>query len=194
MHAATLRSLQLELERFYALEETPDITQFVRVSSEATRETVLLRQDGEHLELAVVLPTAIEGQAPTAYATDLSLQLVEAVSHFVYIAERARTGLPTTQLELELQAEVDKFVMLALGDAPLERPRARALHVDLYERVRYLHPENTEAGARYRLANDLAARFVARLMLGEDVRTHRGALCRFYRSGQAEKIRLARAA
>ncbi|MCH7929016.1 MAG: ATP-binding protein [Proteobacteria bacterium] len=35
---------------------------------------------------------------------------VEGVSHFVLVAERARRELPVTQLELELQAEIDKFL------------------------------------------------------------------------------------
>jgi hypothetical protein len=194
MHAITLRSLQLRLEQFYELEQAPDITGFIQISNDGSREKVLLRQDGDDLEVAVILPAAIEQADAAGYERDLWLQLVEAVSHFVYIAERARTGLPTTQLELELQAEVDKFVVVALTSQPLGRQKARLLHGDLYERVRFLHPEDTEAGARYRLANDLAARFVARVILKGDGRARRGQLRRFYRSGQAEKIRLASAA
>jgi hypothetical protein len=77
----------------------------------------------------------------------------------------------------------------------IDSEQARTLHARLYERVRYLHPPGSEDGDRYRLANDLAARFVARLLERSDaaagvVRTLR----RFYRSGQAEKIHLARAA
>jgi hypothetical protein len=74
------------------------------------------------------------------------------------------------------------------------RRSALALHGDLYEKVRFLHPEHSEEGARYRLANALAARFMARLILERDAGKRHGALRRFYRSGQTEKIRLARAA
>ena len=194
MHADLLRGLQLRIEAFYGLERAPDIIEFVRIGSEGTRETVLVRQDGEDVELAVVLPAAVQRRDGQSFATDVWLQLVEAVSHFVYLAERARTNLPVTQLELELQAEVDKFVLSALSGKPLPPRRARALHVRLYEQVRFLHPADSEAGARNRLATDLAARFAARLMVHRDERARRGVLRRFYRSGQAEKIRLAQAA
>ncbi|HMJ12745.1 MAG TPA: hypothetical protein VK524_15090 [Polyangiaceae bacterium] len=194
MHGATLRNLQLRIEEFYGLEQAPDIVEFVRVADEDERETVLIRQDGEYVEIAVVLPKTVKNAHPRQYATDTWLQLIEAVSHFVYISERARIGLPATQLELELQAEVDKFVVAALSSKRLGHERARKLHGQLYEKVRFIHPEGSEAGVRYRLANELAARFIARLLFGRDVRAHRGVLRQFYRSGQTDKIRLARAA
>ena len=45
----------------------------------------------------------------------------------------------------------------------------------------------TELGDRYRTANDLAARFVRRLLGCGPLSTH-ATLRRFYRAGQAEKI------
>jgi hypothetical protein len=184
-----LRSVQRKLEHFYALERAPDVVDFVHTAEPGRRETLLVRESDDALEIRLVLPPLGD---PTSL--DRFLQLVEGVSHFVYVAERARTNLPATRLELELQAEVDKFVVLARGDR-IDSEQARALHGRLYERVRYLHPADSEDGERYRLANDLAARFVARLLersaeVGGVVRTLR----RFYRSGQAEKIHLARAA
>jgi hypothetical protein len=184
-----LRSVQHQLERFYALERAPDVVDFVRTGEPGHRETLVLRQDDDELEIRLLLPPLDD-----LGSLDRFLQLVEGVSHFVYVAERARTNLPATRLELELQAEVDKFVVLALGGR-IEPEQARAMHGRLYERVRYLHPPGSEDGDRYRLANDLAARFVARLLeksdeVGGVVRTLR----RFYRSGQTEKIHLARAA
>lgn len=193
-HHRTLRSVQLEIERVYGLERAPDVVDFVRMGGESSRETLVLRQRDDELEIALVLPPVkdpAELTAPHYGPSDAWLQLVEGVSHFVYVAERARTQLPATRLELELQAEVDKFVLLAFTGAPLDPERSSALHDQLYERVRYLHAADTEDGQRYRMANDLAARFVARLSGREDrLRTLR----RFYRAGQAEKIRLARAA
>jgi hypothetical protein len=184
-----LRSVQRQLERFYALESAPDVVDFVRTGEPAGRETLVLRQAEDALEIRLLLPPLDD-----LGSLDRFLQLVEGVSHFVYVAERARTNLPATRLELELQAEVDKFVVLARGGR-IDSEQARTLHARLYERVRYLHPPGSEDGDRYRLANDLAARFVARLLERSDaaagvVRTLR----RFYRSGQAEKIHLARAA
>lgn len=198
---SVLRGLQRRLEQFYALEDAPDVVAFVRTGSEESRETLLLRELEGELEIAVVLPPHEHIDERSLTASDLWLQLAEGVSHFVYLAERARTNLPATRLELELQAEVDKFVLLATegGGLPtgLHRQSHRRLHSLrrwLYEHVRFLHPEGTEAGERYRLANDLAARFVTRTFSRMDAPTAHQALRRFYRSGQTEKIHLARAA
>ena len=193
-----LRWIQRRIEHFYELENAPDVVEFVRTGAADHRETLVLRQTADELELALVLPPL--GDLPpleelSGSADDRWLQIVEGVSHFVYVAERARTNLPATRLELELQAEVDKFVLLALSHRPaLQPPRVRRLHGHLYERVRFLHPADSEDGQRYRLANDLAARFVDRLVKKDDPTHTTRTLRRFYRSGQTEKIHLARAA
>jgi hypothetical protein len=184
-----LRRLQRGIERYYALERAPDVALFVEDAARAEREVLLVRETDDALELKLVLP----GGSPPAGANDRFLQFVEGVSHFVYLVERARTGLPATQLELELQAEVDKFVMLALGARRTDRHSLLDLHTLLYERVEFLHPESSEAGSRYRLANELAARFTVKL-IDVEAQAARMLLQRFYRAGQSEKIHLARAA
>jgi len=193
-----LRLVQHRLERFYELERAPDVVEFVRVANDGSRESLVLRQSEDELEIALYLPPVSNADdlvVPRFGASDAYLQLMEGVSHFVYVAERARTNLPTTRLELELQAEVDKFVLLAFGDERLETVSTPTdLHGHLYERVRYLHPPDSEDGVRYRLANDLAARFVARLVAKNDSELVLKTLKRFYRAGQTEKIRLAQAA
>jgi len=194
-----LRGLQRRLKQFYALEDAPDIVEFVRTGAEDSRESLLLREEDSELEIAVVLPPHTGQDDEASVAGDLWLQLAEGVSHFVYLAERARTNLPATRLELELQAEVDKFVLLATEGGTLPAARPRHSHVQdlrrwLYVRVRFLHPEGTEAGDRYRLANDLAARFVTRTFLRLGPNAAHRTLRRFYRSGQTGKIHLARTA
>jgi hypothetical protein len=160
----------------------------VRESQEPeARESLLLRESEGSVELALVVPSSAES------GNDGWLQLAEGVSHFVYVANRARQELSSTQLELELQAEVDKFVLLVLERVPYDRGEAIEVHSRLYEDVRFLHAAGTELGDRYRTANDLAARFVRRLMGFGPQATHT-ALRRFYRAGQADKIRLVAAA
>lgn len=186
-----LRALQQALEQFYELEQAPDISLFARSGDGDSRETLLLREQDGHLEIALVLPE-LDDEALVPGPSDAWLQLAEGVSHFVYVAERVRTELPATLLELELQAEVDKFVLLAFATRPALDPHS--LHESLYENVRFLHPADSELGGRYRMANDLAARFVARLVARADATSSLATLRRFYRAGQAEKIHLARAA
>jgi hypothetical protein len=183
------RHVQRRIESFYCLEPGPDIGEFVRQSDDGTRESLVLREGNDALELLLLVPKLSDPPS-----LDERMQVVEGVSHFVYLAERARVGLPTTVLELELQAEVDKFVLLAFDEASHSLRRAEGVCHALFRKVRYMHARGTENGDRYRLANDLAAR-VSRRLFGLRARTEaRRWLIRFYRSGQTEKIRLARAA
>ncbi|HEX4478624.1 MAG TPA: hypothetical protein VH142_26260 [Polyangiaceae bacterium] len=185
------RSVQQRLERFYSLEPGPDVSDFLRRGNHDSREALFVRHGEDGVEVGLMLPGG--GRDPRS-SDDERLQLLEGVSHFVYLAERARVDLPMTELELELQAEVDKFVLLAFDGKRLAAKRARSVRASLYESVRYLHDAASEKGARYRLANDLAARVSHRLVERlRDGEAHHF-LRRFYRAGQAEKIRLASAA
>jgi hypothetical protein len=190
------RVLQRRLETYYALEETPCVSNFLAIAEPGERETLLVRQDDEGVEMRLVVPecTLQEALVPSKMS-DAYLQILEGVSHFVLLCERIRTGLPTSQLELELQAEVDKLVLIssvANRQRPREQERER-LHSVLYEQVTFLHAEGTETGSRYRTANRLAARFTKRLSQLSPV-AQRQILLRFYRTGLTEKVRLAQAA
>jgi hypothetical protein len=188
-----LRRIQSELERFYGLERAPNVTRFVRDGDQGSREVVLLRESADELEIALVLPPESK-QIPSGGAlSDVWLQVAEGVSHFLYLVERARVSLPVTKLELELQAEVDKFV-LSLGFSSFSANDARGLLDRMFDSPRFLHPEDSEAGERYRLAHNLAARFVSRVFVANDRARARARLRTFYRAGQTEKIRIARAA
>lgn len=191
---ALLAWLQERIASYYALDEVPDVRDFVRAVRDDQREELLVRQIDDAIEIALLLPERVLAEAERGIDPDVVLQAVEGVSHFVFLAERARTGLPTTRLELELQAEVDKFVLLALAGDPTGHAERRELRRTLFESVRYLHDESTEEGVRYRLANDLAARYVRRFHPEVSHGAARAELRRFYRAGQSEKIRMARAA
>jgi hypothetical protein len=191
-----LNDLQNRLGTLYRLEPAPDIVPFVQVHDEG-REQVLVKESEGTLELAVVLPNASVLALNDVQAGDMDAYLgaVEGVSHFTHLAERARTCLPTTLLELELQAEVDKFALLAPNARAKGRAELALLHRRLYENVRFLHAPGTEPGMRYRLANELAAKLWATWLhyFGESAALDRE-LVRFYRAGQADKIRMVQAA
>jgi hypothetical protein len=185
-----LRRIQRELEAFYGLERGPNVTRFVRDGDEGSREVVLVRETETELEMALVLPPESKRVSLGGALDDVWLQVAEGVSHFIYLVERARVSLPVTKLELELQAEVDKFVLsLGFCTDPAERLVQR-----LFDSPRFLDAEDSEDGARYRLAHQLAARFVSRAFVANDRARARERLRSFYRAGQAEKIHLARAA
>lgn len=193
--------IQAALCRLYGIDDAPAVDDFIRpCEGEIDREVLLLREDGDGVEIAVHLPqSALDGRAQLRF--DEVCQVIEGVSHFVFLVERARRELPLTQLELELQAEVDKYVIFVhdLHDGRRFEPhRAARVRARLFEAVSYLDPPGTEKGDRYRLANDLAARFAGML---EKRFARQGrfeqllhALRRFYAAGQYEKINLACAA
>jgi len=120
---------------------------------------------------------------------------LEGVSHFIYLAWNAAHDRAVSLLELELQAEIDKYVSSwwLLREQDPERYPAE-LHRLLFERTRI---DERLAGGRadlYREANQNAARFcrrLERLLLAETERRRAEALCelrRFYRLSRERKM------
>lgn len=180
-----------ELERYYDT-TAEDVRPFLRVRGESdAREALLVRHDDDAVEIALVLPDRLATAPWATLSFDDRCQLVEGASHFLVVCERARRELPTTQLELEIQAEVDKWLVLSRGGrlAPHDDD---ALHAALFDDPDFLDDAGSEAGERYRIANRAAAKLVKRLSQ-EFARTGRfaelrGALHRFFHAGQAEKL------
>lgn len=187
--------MQRRLQTVYGLEEAPCVSDYVTLAAPGERERLLLRQlEEDYVELRLVVPECpLSDALVPSRMSDSYLQVLEGVSHFVLVAERIRIGRPTSQLELELQAEVDKLVLIQhCLDTLLPHQSAR-LHHRLYEQVSFLHPPDSEQGERYRLANRLAARFtkrLARLSASE----RRALLRQFYHMNLSDKMHLARAA
>ena len=153
------------------------------------------------------MPPLVErGENRPEAGLDAVCQIIEGVSHFVYVVERARVQREATELEMELQADVDKWVVLAAsvasrGSLDVDRsadlrspPPTSALSSSEHGR----EPPPSERGERYRVANDTAHRFVRRLERDYLERARfgemRAELRRFFRVGQEEKLRLARVA
>jgi len=187
--------LQRRLQTLYGIDDVPCVGDYVTLAEPGEREQLLLREmDEDYVELCLVVPDCpLRDALVPSTLSDTYLQVVEGVSHFVLVAERIRVGRPTSQLELELQAEVDKLVLIEHCLGALPQQAAVNLHHKLYGQVHFLHPAGSEQGDRYRLANRLAARFTRRL--GRlDTSERRALLRRFYQMDLGEKIRLAEAA
>ena len=129
-----LEKIQGVIERTYDLESGHRVSDFVvtcpkfahyfglRPDAGARQEQVLVRGDSAAVDLAVCLNEQVlerlRDQNPMASLHDGNLEAfwtaLEGVSHFVYLVWNASRSRQVTQLELELQAEVDKFVTTAL--------------------------------------------------------------------------------
>jgi hypothetical protein len=215
MGAGTLASLQGALADIYDLPATPDVheylltsrAQLAQFSARGGDEQLLVAQEGDTLSLALYIDAAVlerlERRDPFAVldAENLAdyLTAAEGVSHFVYMAWNAGHDKPVTLLELELQAEVDKYVLGAwLLRAQGGGRFPRELHRVLFERA---HVDPCIAGERaglYRRASDYAGRFCTRVA-GRLERARRAPsrrvdgdllaeLRRFYRWGSARKF------
>jgi len=193
-------AVQNALERLYELDRVVDVDAFVARAESGERESLIVREsrDGA-LEMSVRVPRLARRAFDVTRDPDLDplCQLIEGVSHFVYLADRASAGRETTQLELELQAEVDKYVVLAASMEMFDLTASAALRVRLYELVRFAHDEGSVLGERYRVANRLARSYTRRLereyVAPRRYGAMRGELRRFYRMGQEGKLRLGRA-
>jgi hypothetical protein len=116
---------------------------------------------------------------------------VEGVSHFVLAVWCAAHERAVSALELELQAEVDKYVTCLLATEPTAAASAVLRH-RLYRDVAWEPDLDADERDRYRAANDNAHRYAAWLE-HEFVARRRipdmlAALRRFYRQPLARKL------
>lgn len=120
---------------------------------------------------------------------------VEEVSHFNYLLFHAAAGRPVSQLELEVQGEVDKFLVTffsVLAGRAYDRTTFDVLIEQLFYRFRLAESLSPEQRERYEAANALARRFVLKWRAEMDEGKGREAafrlLRRFYRLGPAERM------
>ena len=201
-----LVDVQRRLESLYALEPEAPVTDFL-VDDDAGQgpgsgSRTLLVQDGDAVAMGVVLDPRV---AALLDALDPRVQLdrrnldpfcaaIEEVSHFVYLSFCARAERTVTQLELELQGEVDKYLtaafLLSQQNEGAVSTRLRDLLFRHYRLGPGLSPEQAE---RYHAASTLAYRYCGwlersflrrRAGLADLAREAR----RFYRLGQREKL------
>lgn len=121
---------------------------------------------------------------------------LEGVSHFHYLVWSLARGRNVSLLELELQAEVDKYATaVALMTRQQSGRFPGALHAQLFHAVSFLPQLDEISRHRYQEANRHAARF-CRSLEERFLRVRRqrpelwvAELRRFFRRGHQEKIR-----
>lgn len=206
--------LQVGLQEIYELAVPHNVSDFLITSPESVRslengagrhdvrEKLLVRSDPDSVRLSLYLDQAVidnlERNSPLAGLNGDNLEdfclALEGVSHFLYLTWNAGFGRPVTLLEMELQAEIDKFVMGRKylpagmeGNSPL-----RLIEI-LFRSVVY-HSELDEVEQRrYRDANNYAAQYCSRLesefMRGRAPLDLLNELRRFYRLPRHTKFR-----
>ena len=209
-----LARVQRGLESLYRVDTGVAVDEFVidaaardqLIRSRRPREQLIAVETEGEMNLALYIDRAaldnLERHDPSHALGNHNLGdfllAVEGVSHFIYAVMCARSERPLTQMELELQAEVDKYVTCLLLGEPA-RAASEQIRTRLFGECEYEPDLDAEEAERYRAANDNAHRYAAYLesefldrrripdMLSE--------LRRFYREGLAGKLsRIARAA
>ena len=142
----TLSRLQRGLEELYRVETGVDVDDYVISSNtrdaivnppaRKSREQLLVGECEDEASIALFIdPAALANLTtndPSRSLGDHNLQdfllAVEGVSHFIYAICCARADRRVTQLELELQAEVDKYVTCLLVTETETRQQSSPQH------------------------------------------------------------------
>lgn len=203
--------LQEQLESLYGVQcgldvrdfliSNPEIVEFVEPAAEGrdVQEKLLVLQDGEDVDLALYIDAEVlehlEARDPSTGVDRDNLAeywiALEGVSHFIYFVVNALRGSSVTLLELEMQAEVDKYVSTCLSMAT-EGPRADRVHEILFEETVFHEDLDESDLERYRDASRFAGKYCHRLKpLLDDGRVEElmADIRYFYRLGQSAKIR-----
>jgi len=206
-----LRPLQHLLETIYDARSGQDVRDFLLTRrhqlpaerrAHAADEEVVLIDARREIHLGVYIDAAVlerlQASDPLRCLTGANLAdfltALEGVSHFIYLTWNARHDRGVSQLELELQAEVDKYVAswwLLRRQHPRHLPRE--LHHVLFRRARIDESMDRSRRDLYAAATHCAARFCTRLesaLSSNRPALHRTALTalrRFYRLGSLSK-------
>jgi len=178
-----------------------DSEQFVELSGDApdAPEVLLLQENEDNLDLTLFLDSCVmENASKTNWQEEWTGDcfndhciVLEGVSHFLYLVWNAHYDRAINVLELEVQAEVDKFVFAALI-ANRSGQAIPHLITRLFEQVTYRDGLSDQVRARYESANRFAALYCQWLYEEFEFCTSNGELraelARFYRLIGSAKI------
>jgi hypothetical protein len=208
-----LHALQLRLQTIYEIDTDYDVEEFVISdvmlaqqlenprSSRQIPEKLLVHQHDEGLDISLFLDRDIlknlrqDNPTQALHRGNLAdfCTVTEGISHFVYLIWNDHHERSITLFELELQAEVDKYVMAAAllaeqqdGTLPHNLP-----HI-LFDNPSFDSQLNRREQQRYRLANAYARQYChslhrSLLELGDSVLITRE-IRQFYRLLHYKKI------
>jgi hypothetical protein len=208
-----LQPLQQRLQTIYEIDTDYDVEEFVfsdgRLAqqlqsagqSRQLPEKLLVYEHADGLDISLFLhqdllrKLRLDNPTQALHPGNLAdfCTVTEGISHFVYLIWNAHHARSVTLFELELQAEVDKYVMSAAllaeqlgGSLPHNLP-----HV-LFDNPSFDHQLSRDEHRRYRLANAYARHYCHNLHrclleLGDSVLITRE-IRRFYRLLHHKKI------
>jgi hypothetical protein len=153
--------VQRRLESLYGLDPEAPVTDYLVPAGAVSHlpgggSRTLVAQEGDEVSVGVVLDESVgaglERTDPRERLDGSNLgsftTLTEEVSHFLYVLSRARRDRSMTQLELELQGEIDKYLVVlffrGLEDEGAVSERLRQLLFERYELTAGLSVESSD--------------------------------------------------
>ncbi len=168
-----LSQLQALLESIHGIEAGAPVAGFLVSAAERARlaptsspnEALLVAENGEGLRIGLFLDEGVLAHlarpvdaAWTHERLSAFCAAAEGVSHFVYLSHRARADRPVSQLELEAQAELDKYLCVVLQLWAVGRRAASTqLRRRLFESISLRAGLSAHERDRYKLASALGA-------------------------------------
>ena len=206
-----LNGLQQRLETIYEVNLGYQVADFVITDAtlaqqldtsdnpRVSAEKLLVYEEAGELSLSLYLDDALltAWDKDDLQAVNLAdyCTILEGVSHFLYLCWNASQGREVSCLELEMQAEVDKFIMLisalSFQDDGLH---PRQLHDWLFDQPNFDQSLSQTELTRYRDANHFAGKYCRQLTRNHLRQTQFDSrmlneLRRFYRLSFHHKLR-----
>lgn len=211
-----LKKIQQQFEKIYQLPQDLSIEDFL-INEEALEKLqgkqctplttpnlkglMLLLPEEDELSLAIYLNEQVinnlHKHSPFLGLNETNIHdfciMAEEVSHFLYATWKARHSIQITRLELELQAEVDKFIICTFYCSNHETCFDRTILKELlFETFNLEKGLPVELKDRYSTASKFAlhyCHFLENHFIKKDhLRQMMGEIRRFYRLGQTDKI------
>lgn len=177
-----LAPIAAELQQLYRIDPMPPLAECL-ISTErfqdycrthptvdaTTRETLIIEQHATHVDVGLyIAPEILERVRRNppwhnlhADNVDATCVAIEGVSHLVCLWWKQHRELPCSLLELELQAEIDKYLLCSRWLAQQGRPRTQLL-TRLFHHYALGGGMTGEAAQRYHRASRLAWQFCRR--------------------------------
>jgi len=204
----SLNYFQQQLQAIYEIDTVYSVHDFLitdkrladilscQINPRDNDERLLIAEHEDGLDLSLYIAADVMKHLENAHPEDLIQQgkysefclMLEGVSHFLYIVWNAQYQKKVTLLEMELQAEIDKFILLQpLADSDSN------LQNWLFEKNGFDEMLTESELERYKQANFYAAKYCMGLQQHYKPRDLNDGLLkelrRFYRLGQEDKIR-----
>ncbi len=186
-----LELMQIHLEETYGAKTGLQVKEFVRSIAKLDKlgSLVVQTQNNSDLDLALLFDRDIlaafdSSATPSTRALSVTF---EEVSHFVYLSFNHQRGRNVTQLEMEIQSEIDRVLLAFHGGPTTPAAQQNELLTELLEK--------SYSDADYEHARKTAAAFLRQLSGGDPRAWTPGdftQLRKFFHSDLSEKLHLAK--